>query len=335
MCATRAKKLEVAREERIKAACDLGNALEPFVQVLKGGGKGLTAGTLKYETYLQCTGNLKNAVLNEELIRDNLASTYPQEVVVKALQAVYDEMQSAILEAKAMAQLVDRLEGELQGWSLAETLPKDMETIYKSQRTDIKAIARTVRSLQNDMESLQADINDAEDDEERKGLKATAEGLQQKLGRKQEELAERHKKFRRDWDNVASRALRYRPELFLPLYWSRVQSKEIPAWARFWMGQFDTCGLERTDLSFRSYSDAKRIDGQTSRHLVYSAERGKRVALKVFTVEERDKGRLLKEARLLQKLGSHPHIVSVNLTFWDPQREEVYLEMPWYEATTE
>eukprot|EP00808_Paulinella_micropora_P017287 g41675.t1 len=104
-----------------------------------------------------------------------------------------------------------------------------------------------------------------------------------------------------------------------------------PAWVQFWAGQFDTDGLERTDINLDTYLNRERIPTNASSHPVYVASReAKRVALKVFTVTMKEKQKFLKEARLLKRLGSHPHIASVNLTFWDPKIDQVYLEMPWY-----
>eukprot|EP00808_Paulinella_micropora_P029190 g71466.t1 len=146
-----------------------------------------------------------------------------------------------------------------------------------------------------------------------------------------------------------------------------------PAWVQFWAGQFDTDGLERTDINLDTYLNRERIPTNASSHPVYVASReAKRVALKVFTVTMKEKQKFLKEARLLKRLAlTHTLpgegcnfglmciairimnfinfllvfiglllqfawflLCSVNLTFWDPKIDQVYLEMPWYARAT-
>eukprot|EP00808_Paulinella_micropora_P003486 g25834.t1 len=356
--ATWANTLIEASSARNQAALELAATLEPIAQVLKRQGQPLSASDSCIELYHQALEKLNHTMRQEKVLRDSIETSYPEKQVMEA--AVREEMVVRQLDAQAMGRLVERVKTDLAGWSQAEELPQAMASLHRTWQLDIIDMHDEITGTKRGVRKAKARLEIAEDEEEQRDLEQRLRKLEASLDRQQEALARRHREFRQAWENLATNAQHLRLELLLPIYWEVQTQKKPPAWVQFWAGQFDTGGLERTDISLDSYLNRELIPTNASSHNVYMASReGKRVALKVFTVAKKDRQKFLKEARLLQRLGSHPHVArirafagrecvwlrssvpsclkilrdtttSVNLTFWDPKVNQVYLEMPWY-----
>eukprot|EP00808_Paulinella_micropora_P029990 g28327.t1 len=326
-----ASTLTDACSAREQAGLELAATLEPLTRVLKRQGQPLLQRDLRIERYQPALDTLNDAMRREQVLRTSVEASYPEQAVLGAVYAVREEMLVRLLETQAMARLVERLKTDLAGWAQAEQLPQTMASLHRAWQRETIDMQDEVASTQRGVRKAKVELKIAEDENEQQELEERVRKLEASLLRQREALARRHKEFRQEWEHLVADAQQLRLELLLPIYWEVQTQKKPPAWVQFWAGQFDTGGLERRDITLDMYADREMIPTNASSHTVYSASReGKRVALKVFTVAKKDRYKFLKEARLLQRLGSHPHIASVNLTFWEPKMNQVFLEMPWY-----
>ena len=99
-------------------------------------------------------------------------------------------------------------------------------------------------------------------------------------------------------------------------------------------------GLFLANRRLDFYSDVKPLSGKGGNHTVFKASFGGRpCCLKRFTFPADDSGKakrhLVREARRLRVLGSHPFIASADAVFEEPPRhglQDAYLQMPLYEG---
>ena len=368
-CQTWSTHLQTKRNERNTRAYLLGNALLPLAQQFRSAGQASSspptstkaststetkqaAGTERKEiqhdaekknhsdqlglshSLRECTQTLQNlvkALVSEQEGQAAAAENYPQQAVLSALRAIQTAMAEQEREVQAIGPLIKNWRYLLNPKSRGKegkTSSSQEDFSVQALEQHHKQTRKQARSLKKELRAAMDALDDAKEDRDKE---AEAEAKQE-MRKVRKKMATQHTQAHAYRDRAVQHLVKHAPEILVPNYWSQVKREEVPpSWAAVLIHHFDVDGLEQTGLSFDMYTDKKMITPSGANHPVYVATRnGQRVALKRYAVDDRDKRKMLREAKLLHRLGRDPHVCGIHHTFWDTQHNYLYIEMPYY-----
>lgn len=343
-CRSWSIQLQARREKRNKSAVLLGRALLPLAQRLCDTDKvkssaantssmsqeppdeTLTEGQVEEGlcTYVTALQRFSEALQAEEQGREATPQNYPTQAVAQALEAIGSAMAQREREAKLTDALAERwrtvlghAQTEAKGkGDLDRFSPEALESFHRKSRKELRDLADRQYLAKKRLDDAREEDDEEAEDESRQLL----EDLKKSMAQKQSQAHT----FR---GQAVQQLVKHNPEVLVSKYWTEVKGqKKPPRWAEKLIDYYDVDGLLQSDLTFEMYSDKKLLTSTGANHPVYSATRnGQRVALKRYSVNDRDKRKMLKEARLLRRLGQDPLVCGINLTFWDSQHNYLYV----------
>eukprot|EP00457_Paulinella_chromatophora_P000409 gb/GEZN01000409.1/.p1 GENE.gb/GEZN01000409.1/~~gb/GEZN01000409.1/.p1 ORF type:complete len:1427 (-),score=209.47 gb/GEZN01000409.1/:191-4471(-) len=308
--------------------------------VLVGESNSITAGSaakMSSDRYVASLAQLSERLRAEQALQEKLAREYPLDLVFKFLRMVEPCLEASLAQAQLLDNLCFRLQSQLQEQALAGQLEQDMRRAHQTYEDAIRANKKSM--IDNTYTLAHAKLDQQAEDSPGEKTHVKVEKLvheRKALELSKAKLCEQHHKI---WRGLVDRAQLFRPEMLVRGWWlyQAGTGSDCPRWAEALLSFHSTGGLDRTDLRFEKFTDHQLISSANSRHAVHRVVdplTQSFVVLKRYMASDLELRTIRKEARLLHDLGKHPYVASVHHTFGNSLRQELFLQMPYYDGGT-